>query len=58
MRIHASVMMPRLPSEPSTNRSGEGPAPEPGNRRDSMVPVGVTTRMLSTRSSMWVITVA
>ena len=29
-RIHASVMTPRIPSEPITRRSGLGPAPEPG----------------------------
>ena len=31
-----------------------GPAPEPGRRRVSTVPFGVTTRKDSTRSSMWV----
>ena len=35
-------------------RSGLGPAPDPGRRRVSSVPAGVTTRMLSTKSSMWV----
>ena len=34
MRIHASVMMPRIPSLPITIRSGLGPAPLPGRRRD------------------------
>ena len=57
-RIHASVMMPRLPSEPRNRRSGDGPAPDPGSRRDSLIPVGVTTRIDSTRSSMWVYTLA
>ena len=33
-------MMPRLPSEPRNRRSGDGPAPEPGRRRDSLMPVG------------------
>ena len=53
-RIHASVMMPRVPSEPMNSRSGLGPAPEPGRRRDSSAPLGVTTRSDSTKSSMWV----
>ena len=39
MRIQASLMMPRMPSLPSTMRSGEGPAPEPGRRRDSHQPL-------------------
>ena len=34
-RTHASVMTPSVPSEPSSSRSGDGPAPEPGSRRDS-----------------------
>ena len=55
-RIHASVMMPRLPSEPRKRRSGDGPAPEPGRRRDSLIPDGVTTRIDSTKSSMCVYT--
>ena len=29
-RTHASVMTPSVPSEPSSIRSGDGPAPEPG----------------------------
>ena len=33
-------MTPRIPSEPSSSRSGEGPAPEPGSRRDAQVPLG------------------
>ncbi len=57
-RIHASVMTPRVPSEPRNNRSGEGPAPEPGTRSDWPTPEGVTTRRDSTRSSMWVWRVA
>ncbi len=35
-----------------------GRRPSPGRRRDSLMPVGVTTRIDSTRSSMWVYTVA
>ena len=50
-RTHASVMTPRIPSEPSSIRSGEGPAPEPGSRRDAHVPLGVIARTASTRSS-------
>ncbi len=53
-RTQASVMMPKMPSEPMNRRSGLGPAPEPGRRRVSSVPAGVTTRVLSTKSSMWV----
>ena len=53
-RIHASVMTPSVPSEPRNSRSGDGPAPEPGSRHDSLTPTGVTTRIDSTRSSMWV----
>ena len=40
-RIHASVITPSVPSEPSSMRSGDGPAPEPGRRRDSHTPAGV-----------------
>ena len=57
-RIHASVITPSAPSEPRNRRSGDGPAPDPGSRRDSVVPDGVTTRSDSQRSSMWVYTVA
>ena len=57
-RIHASVMTPRVPSEPRNHRSGDGPAPEPGSRHDSLTPTGVTTRSDSTKSSMWVCSVA
>jgi hypothetical protein len=53
-RIHASVMMPSAPSEPRNRRSGLGPAPDPGSRRLSLIPAGVTTRIDSTKSSMWV----
>jgi hypothetical protein len=53
-RTQASVMMPRMPSEPMNMRSGLGPAPEPGRRRVSRLPLGVTTRVLSTKSSIWV----
>jgi hypothetical protein len=53
-RIHASVMTPRIPSDPRNSRSGDGPAPDPGSRRLSTTPAGVTTRIVSTKSSMWV----
>ena len=53
-RIQASAMIPSEPSEPRKSPSGDGPAPDPGRRRDSLIPVGVTTRIDSTRSSMWV----
>ena len=54
MRIHASVMIPSTPSLPITRRSGLGPAPLPGSRRDSQTPTGVIIRTDSTKSSMWV----
>ena len=57
-RIHASVITPSVPSEPRNSRSGDGPAPEPGSRHDSLIPAGVTTRSDSTKSSMWVWSVA
>ena len=57
-RIHAPVMIPRMPSLPITIRSGDGPAPEPGRRRDSHHPRGVSMRTDSTKSSMWVWLVA
>ena len=47
-----------MPSEPSSMRSGDTPAPEPGTRRDCHAPVGVIARTDSTRSSMCVSTVA
>ena len=53
-RTQASVITPRIPSEPSIIRSGEGPAPEPGSRRLIQSPLGVTARTDSTRSSTWV----
>ena len=53
-RTQASVITPRIPSEPISIRSGETPAPEPGSRRDSHTPLGVSARTDSTRSSMWV----
>jgi hypothetical protein len=53
-RTHASVISPRIPSEPISMRSGETPAPEPGSRLDSQTPRGVIARTDSTRSSMWV----
>ena len=57
-RIQASVITPRMPSEPITMRSGLGPAPDPGKRRDSHQPCGVHMRTDSTKSSMWVWLVA
>ena len=53
-RSQAEVMTPSVPSLPSSTRSGLGPAPEAGSRRDSQTPVGVTARTDSTRSSTWV----
>jgi hypothetical protein len=53
-RTHASVMTPSAPSEPISTRSGDTPAPDPGSRRDSHTPAGVTARTDWTRSSMWV----
>ena len=54
-RTHASVMTPSVPSEPSSSRSGDGPAPDAGSRRDSQTsPRAVTARIDSTRSSMCV----
>ena len=55
---HASVITPSTPSEPIISRSGLGPAPEPGSRRLSHSPLGVIARTDSTRSSMWVHSVA
>jgi hypothetical protein len=43
-----------MPSDPRNIRSGEGPAPDAGSLRDSLIPAGVTTRIDSTMSSMWV----
>ena len=53
-RIQASVMIPSTPSDPRNSRSGLGPAPDPGSRRVCTTPAGVTTRTLSTNSSIWV----
>ncbi len=58
-RIQASVITPSVPSEPSISRSGLGPAPEPGSRREaqtspSFTPAGVSARIAAVRSSMWV----
>ena len=58
IRIQASVITPRMPSLPITIRSGLGPAPEPGSRRLSHHPCGVSMRTDSTKSSMWVWLVA
>ena len=58
IRIHASVIMPKMPSLPMAIRSGLGPAPLPGRRRDSHTPAGVIIRTDSTMSSMWVWLVA
>ena len=55
---HASVITPKIPSEPMSSRSGCGPAPEPGKRRVSIKPAGVTTRIASTKSSICVVSVA
>ena len=52
------MITPRIPSEPISIRSGEGPAPEPGSRLLSQAPRGVIARTDSTRSSMWVSRVA
>ena len=41
-RTQASVITPRMPSEPRIMRSGLGPAPEPGSLRLSQTPVGVS----------------
>ena len=57
-RTHASVIDPERPSLPSSSRSGDGPAPLPGRRRDAHVPVGVIARTASTTSSTWVSRVA
>ena len=54
IRIHASLITPRMPSLPITSRSGLGPAPEPGSRRLSHHPLGVSMRTDSTKSSMCV----
>ena len=35
-------MTPSTPSDPIIIRSGDGPAPEPGRRRVSITPAGVT----------------
>ena len=53
-RTQASVTTPRVPSLPSSSRSGLGPAPDAGSRRELQRPVGVTADTASTRSSMWV----
>ena len=47
-------MTPSMPSLPIARRSGLGPAPLPGSRRDSITPAGVSMRSDSTNSSMWV----
>jgi hypothetical protein len=39
-------------------RAGSGPAPEPGSRRVSTTPLGVTTRSPATSSSTCVYSVA
>ena len=51
-------MTPKIPSDPIANLSGLGPAPEPGNLLDSIIPEGVTIRVDSTKSSIWVYKVA
>ncbi len=57
-RTQASVITPRMPSEPIRRRSGLGPAPEAGTRRLSQAPLGVIARTDSTKSSMCVSSVA
>ena len=48
-------MTASVPSEPSSMRSGDGPAPDAGSRRLSHAsPVAVIARIDSTRSSMCV----
>ena len=53
-RTQASTITARIPSEPSSIRSGLGPAPDAGSLRLSHSPSSVTARTDSTRSSMWV----
>ena len=54
-RTHAEEITASVPSDPSSIRSGDGPAPDPGSRRDSHTsPPTVTARTDSTRSSMCV----
>ena len=57
-RTHASVITPRVPSEPISIRSGETPAPDPGAAATPTRPAGVSARTDSTRSSMCVYSVA
>ena len=57
-RTQASVITPSVPSEPRTILSAEGPAPDPGSRRVSITPDGVTNLVDSTKSSMCVKTEA
>jgi hypothetical protein len=58
IRIHAWVMIPRMPSDRMASRFGSGPAPEAGSRRASHQPAGVIIRTVSMNSSMWVWLVA
>jgi hypothetical protein len=53
-RIQACVITARMPSEPINSLSGLGPAPDPGRRRLSQSPRGVSARMDSTKSSICV----
>ena len=57
-RTHASVTHPRIPSEPTSSRSGLTPAPDAGSRRDDHTPAGVIARADSRKSSTCVHTVA
>ena len=58
-RTHASVITPRMPSEPSSSRSGRRPgAASPAAAATPTRPHGVIARTDSTRSSMCVQTVA
>jgi hypothetical protein len=51
-RIHASVITPSAPSEPSTSASGEGPAPLDGKSFDCHTPRGVSIRVAAVSASM------
>jgi hypothetical protein len=51
-RSHASVITPSAPSEPTSRRSGSGPAPLDGWRCVAIAPAGVTTVSACARSSI------
>lgn len=44
----------KRPLGPEEQPVGDGPAPLPGSRRDSLIPTGVTIRSDSVKSSIWV----